>query len=446
MIISISINNYAIFAGDEEFSLSADMKIKRFPDNVYSRNGFNVVKAACLFGGNNSGKTCFVRAIKCIRNVILGEVEHADITPYRFGDNKICSLGVTFFYEDRIYRYEFKYDTSEDPARRGFVYERFQELSRDKYGNEKADEIFLRDSANSIYRVRDDRSLDDVLKIIPRDRILIHALDIWKNPVLKEISDVLTRFACMMDVISMKDIPIEKTVRILKYNEPLKERVREFIKASDIGIDDYVYVDDKADCQHQMAPGELRIPHNDFIVYPEDLDNLVSVHEGNAVKSVSFDSDGTLKLVALASYIIDAVDNGRVLVVDELDSSLHYKLTRAIVSIFNLDSNTCGQLIFTAHDVDLLDIQWLFRKDQIWFTSNHADFEDSADEDDIEDNDSSIIHLYSLDEFNAQESGIRSDSYLLDKYARGMLGSVPHPDYSEVIIDGLGRPDDNGKT
>ncbi|MCD8295149.1 MAG: ATP-binding protein [Clostridia bacterium] len=313
------------------------------------------------------------------------------------------------------------------------MYERFLELERVR-GHEKSREIFLRDTRKSLYRIREDSSLNDALMAIPRDRIMIYDPGISGSPAVKRIADIIAGFAGTVDVICMKDIPLEKTIRVLKCNEPIKERVVEFIKASDIGIED-CYYSACNECKMNPAYGAA--------VYPEDLDCLVSVHRGHPVKSISFDSDGALKLIALASYIIDAIDNGRTLVVDNLDSSLHYKLTRAIISCFLLDSNPCGQLIFTAQDVDLLDIQWLFRKDQIWFTANHADYEDEyGEETDVDDEDK--VRLYSLNEFKGLGNGMDSDSYLLDRYSTGQLGSVQHPDYSELIIDGLGMNSRSG--
>ncbi|MCD8308083.1 MAG: ATP-binding protein [Clostridia bacterium] len=473
MIISISINNYAIFAGKEDFSLIADARNKSFPCNVFFGNGFNVVKTAGLFGGNNSGKTCFVRAVRCIRDVLLGKVDGADITPYCFGDSKICSLGVSFLYDGKAYRYEFKYDASTDPVRKGFLFERFQELNKDKYGNKKANEIFLRDLHNPQRprcRVSVDKSDEGhcndmafayAIERVPRDRILIYSDEILEIPVLRKAKAILISFANNIDVISMKDIPLDKTVRVLKNEDPIKTRVVSFIKASDIGIDDCFYMEpddvcqssDRRDIQYQMSPGEWRHPQGTVMIYPvtgmdsqydaiknhEDQYNLISVHNGHPVRSRLFDSEGSLKLIALASYIIDAVDNGKVLVVDELDSSLHYKLTRSILSFFNLDSNVNGQLIFTAQDAMQLNIQRLFRKDQIWFTVNHADYEDEDNENNTTVRDEDIVRLYSLNMFTAQNDGIRSDSYLLDRYSTGKLGSIPRPNYTDLIIESLER-------
>ena len=110
-----------------------------------------------------------------------------------------------------------------------------------------------------------------------------------------------------------------------------------------------------------------------------------------------FDSTGTKKIAALASYIIEALEEGRILIVDELDSSLHFSLTRAIVALFNNELNNMAQLIFTVHDVTLLDCKRLFRKEQIWFV--HKDKEQ--------------VYLYSLADFTTANTGIRDSTNLL---------------------------------
>ncbi len=76
-------------------------------------------------------------------------------------------------------------------------------------------------------------------------------------------------------------------------------------------------------------------------------------------------------------------------------------------------------MIFTTHDASLLDIKTLFRKEQIWFT------------DKVEDE----VYLYSLSGFTAENSGIRTDSDLYERYAKGFLGALPDPSLIDVLID-----------
>ena len=105
------------------------------------------------------------------------------------------------------------------------------------------------------------------------------------------------------------------------------------------------------------------------------------------------------------------------MVIDELDNSLHFKLTRAIVALFNNELNTEAQLICTVHDVSLLDCQNLFRKDQIWVA--HKD-RDNA-------------YLYSLTEFTSEKDGVRGVSDLIDRYRMGVFGALPEPDLFKTL-------------
>ncbi len=122
-------------------------------------------------------------------------------------------------------------------------------------------------------------------------------------------------------------------------------------------------------------------------------------------------------MAALASYVIEALRKGQVLVIDELDSSIHFKLTRSIVSMFNNELNNDAQLIFTAHDISLMDCKKLFRKEQIWFI--HKDKEG--------------VYLYSLAAFTAEE-GIRETTDIIEKYKRGVLGALPEPDMLKTLL------------
>jgi hypothetical protein len=130
-----------------------------------------------------------------------------------------------------------------------------------------------------------------------------------------------------------------------------------------------------------------------------------------------FDSTGTKKIASLASYVIEGLEQGRILVVDELDSSIHFKLTRAIVAMFNNELNKKAQLIFTVHDVNLMDCKKMFRKEQIWFVHKDKDG----------------VYVYSLADFTAQQ-GIRDTTDIVEKYRKGALGALPEPELINSLL------------
>ena len=157
---------------------------------------------------------------------------------------------------------------------------------------------------------------------------------------------------------------------------------------------------------------------DDFGYVEMDQIRLVSVYKGVTVPSILFDSTSTKKIAALASYIIEGLQNGRILVVDELDSSIHFKLTRAIVAMFNNELNEKAQLVFTIHDINLMDCKRMFRKEQIWFVHKDED----------------CVYVYSLAEFTA-EKGVRETTDIMEKYRKGALGALPDPELIKSLLD-----------
>ena len=86
------------------------------------------------------------------------------------------------------------------------------------------------------------------------------------------------------------------------------------------------------------------------------------------------ESKGTRTLLSLLIPTLEALAQGSLLVIDELDTSLHPDLARAFVSLFNKeDSNPHGaQLVFSTHDVTLLG-SGLIRQDEIWMTDKNRE-------------------------------------------------------------------------
>jgi hypothetical protein len=75
----------------------------------------------------------------------------------------------------------------------------------------------------------------------------------------------------------------------------------------------------------------------------------------------------------MAAPVLDMLEHGRVLVVDELDRSLHTLLVRRLVGMFHdpVLNPRGAQLVFSTHDTSLLD-HTLFRRDQVWFAEKDA--------------------------------------------------------------------------
>lgn len=410
MLVSLKFNNAYIFSQETRFSLKADMRNKRLSSNVIETSVDSVLKSACIYGSNNSGKTCLVRIIRALWSVILSQP--GDVTPNLFSNNSVVSISCVFIQDEKEWEYSFSLDTKTME----FIFERFVRIDYDQYRNSKEIVYFERDFINQKFYTKD-ASLQPSIHLMGRKNILIHVVDVATLPYLEEARNVLMNFANKIVIVDMNNIPLDNTIMMLKNHDSLQKDIVSFIKNADLDLEDFKY-------EEKNLPFKLpeQKPSEDVIAMQikqsfEDTLRLTSVYKGVPLPSLLFDSTGTKKIAALASYVVSALKNGLILVVDELDSSIHFKLTRSIVSMFNNELNDKAQLIFTAHDVSLMDCKKLFRKEQIWFV--HKDEEG--------------VYLYSLADFTAKD-GVRDTTDIIEKYNRGVLGAIPDPDMIETLL------------
>ena len=108
MIIEIRAKNCFAFEEEISFSMKADMRNKKFASNVHRENNFNVLKTAGVYGPNNVGKTCLVKCIRAIKNVLLDK--ESGLLRNIFSDNEVCQLGATFLSLGRKFSYDFWYN------------------------------------------------------------------------------------------------------------------------------------------------------------------------------------------------------------------------------------------------------------------------------------------------------------------------------------------------
>ena len=312
---------------------------------------------------------------------------------------------------------EFSYDFWYDSEKQEYPYEKFMEIQKDKYGNEKQQIWLLKDSIHSEYYY-DDPELVKMLSIISQSNLLFYLIDANKFERLAEMKKIATDFASRIDIINMNNIPMERTINLMKNKNNLQNKVVEFVKNADLYMDSFEYMDiDKLKLEIGFKDEK---PEEKVLDIPEqfiDQIRLVSIYKGVPVPSIIFDSTGTKKIAALASYIIEGLEQGRILVLDELDNSIHFKLTRAIVAMFNNELNTDAQLIFTVHDINLMDCKKMFRKEQIWFVHKDKDG----------------VYVYSLAEFTAQQ-GVRDTTDVMEKYRKGVLGALPDPGLIQSLL------------
>lgn len=410
MITRFKFDNCFAFNKPVEMTLRADMRTKKFSSNVINVNdNLNILKSIAIYGPNNTGKTSFIKCINAFKRTL--ENKPIRLSANIFTGNSISTEAVSFIYNEKEYNYEYKFDCD----KHSYVYEKMVEIVRDKNSNETEKLIFLKDTLNEKYECPEDQKLQEVLNIASTNNILIYTVQTEKFDTLNKIKEVLINLAKSIVIVTMNNIPNGKTIEILKNKDEETKKIVNFIKNADIYLDDYRY-DDKVQLEVDNKEAEEEILKNQDLM---DQMRIVSVYKGKPVPSIIFDSLGTRKIAALASYVVTSIEKGQTLVIDELDSSLHFKITRAIMSMYNSELNKNAQLIATLHDISLLDCKKMFRKEQIWFTDKNEE----------------QTELYSLKDFSYEQSGVRGDTTdIQDRYSKGAFGAIPDPDLISTLL------------
>lgn len=411
MIIEVRAENCYAFRDEITFSMKADMRSKKFSSNVHKENKFNILKTVGIYGPNNAGKTCLIKCIRAIRGILLGEEN--ELMPNIFTGNSVCELGMTFMSTGRKFAYDFKYDVQN----KEYIYEKFSEIKKDEYDNEKEVCWLKKDSLSGEYKCIDE-NLQGMFSVISKNNLLYNLIDVSKFEKMAEMKSHLIGLAKKIEVVNMNNIPMKHTIELMKNKNSLQNKIVAFIKNADLYLDNFEYVEmDNIETEFEGSNDKPEEEVLDVVENLMDQIRLVSTYKGVRVPSLLFDSTGTKKIAALASYVIEALEQGKILVIDELDSSIHFKLTRAIVAMFNNELNESAQMIFTVHDINLMDCKRMFRKEQIWFV--HKDEEG--------------VYVYSLADFTA-EDGIRDTTDIIEKYKKGVLGALPDPELINSLL------------
>jgi hypothetical protein len=183
-----------------------------------------------------------------------------------------------------------------------------------------------------------------------------------------------------------------------------RESALALLRFADLGIDDVQVVEDEAEEAHSL-----------MLCRREPRRQLRLIHRV-AGQELPFDLDeesaGTQTWFALIGPTLSALRSGRILLFDEIDASLHPRLSARLLELFqDPETNRYGaQLIFTTHDTSLLNH---LNRDEVWLT---------------EKDDSGATTLTALAEFGGDK--VRRSLNLEKAYLQGRFGAVPELDQS----------------
>ncbi len=410
MLIEFSVKNFLSFKDKVTLSMEKGNGDENL-DNIITKDSLYLLKTASIYGANASGKSNLLKAFTCailmVRNSNLIPVggKWSFLKPFLFDEttkNNPSEFEFLFIINDIKYRYYFSADINK-------VYEEVL----DAYYTQKPTNIFTRTKTN-IYEFNNDKNKLESLKVKnPENKLFLSTATNWNYDKTK---DVYLWFSNAIDTYdSFNDISDKDLKEYSGNNNGLKEFALKLLKEADILIKD-IHVDyeekEMDSTMMDMFVPPLARTNGTFKMSNVniELDHEV-VDENNTSHYYKLDfndeSSGTRILFALAPFLKRAFESTKIIIVDELEKSMHPALVEFIIKLFNnKDINKANsQLIFTTHSTNLLSLD-LLRRDQIWFTEKNSK--------------TGISDLYPLDSFS-----VRKDENIQKGYINGRYGAIP---------------------
>ena len=118
-------------------------------------------------------------------------------------------------------------------------------------------------------------------------------------------------------------------------------------------------------------PQEKSVEPKKGVVTSEELSFVHHTEYGEKELDESLESRGTKRYMGLATVLYDLLVRGVVLPIDEIETSIHYELLSYFIKVFLVNSKKGAQLIFSTHDINMLDEDYI-RRDVIWFTDKNG--------------------------------------------------------------------------
>ncbi len=440
MLIKISVENFKSFDQKEELSMISSSKMQGNKNHRIKIKQTQLLKNAVVYGANASGKSNLVAAFAFIKTVLMEGLPVGSVNDFCRSkeDNKIHEsvFELQFTVGDTFYAYGFSAILSQRKITEEWLYELMQDGG--------AHQLFLRKGGEAPV-------LGDAVSLsaTEKNRFTVYAEDFAENETHLFLAEMnrgkryvknskllffIQAFGWIMNniIVINPNVGISNTEAY--YNEESLDNISKLIQTFDTGVTDIKTRKISIDEMSKMIPAEVVQGIFAHLKAQMQLTNLPSIQmtwrveggffnirikenaepeittlvlkHGESAFDFSFveESDGTKRLFDLIDMLLtDRPDT--VFVVDELERSLHPKLTEHFLQLFmEAHDGIRMQLVFTTHEDTIMD-QSLFRRDEIWFVERDAD---------------NASKIYSLDRFKE-----RYDKKLSKAYLEGRYGAIP---------------------
>lgn len=410
MLIEFRVKNFYSIQDEQVFSLVASSQ-KEHKNNIFTpEKGLNLLKSVAIYGANAAGKTNLIKAFSAMKKIVLKSAgyqrgEKLLTLPFLLGDDKdkVSEFELSFIAQNVKYTYGFS--TSQEQIFNEWLF---------AYPNGRRQTIFTRefDEKTKQY-LYEDRNLLGRKKLwenSTRENALFLSTAIQLNS--QQLKPVFDWFFYNSNISGIGGSPFSNSLYItIDIFKKRPKELLECLRAADLDIEDLKI--NEQEISSQDLP--LNIP-NEAVVKKSQNNKIRRVdiktthlnQQGKVIDfNIDLESDGTLQFFALLGPILDTLDKGKILIIDELEKHLHPAMTKFIIKLFHSETinKKNAQLIFTTHETSILHKD-IFRKDQICFCEKQ----------------NKASKFYSLSDFK----GLRENIDYEKSYLLGRFGALPN--------------------
>jgi len=406
MIVEFRVKNFRSFREEQVLSFVAAKNKSEQETNTISTGISSVpslLGSTVIYGANASGKSNLIKAIQYMRAVVLGSATKKPGQPFKEQQFQLdadsihqpSEFEITFIVDGVRHQYGFSLNSERIVDEYLLVYKSFKPqrwIDRKYNPDTKKDEY----ETSSFLKGKKSTWMEST-----RHNSLFLSMAVQLNSEM--LSPVFAWFSNNLVVCNeLSPLSSKVSINMLRTMEGSRE-ICSFLNSADIDVDHIDVVTKKVPGQSvhfDLSTGQTEIRKEDV------EENLLLFHHetslGKATFNLGDESEGTRNLLFLAGPILDTLKKGLVILIDELDTSLHTLLVRRLIELFHdPEKNPNGaQLIFSTHDTSVLNSD-IFNPDQIWFVEKDPDL---------------ISSLFSLVEFSPRKNEAIEKGYLMGRY------------------------------
>lgn len=437
MVVRVIAKNILSFKEITEFNLTTSSKIRGLSNHKIKVGKFSLLKFSAIYGSNASGKSNLVKVLYLLKKIVVeGKIPLLYQNQYfRFDsllENEPSEIALEFLANNNIYFYSVSFLQNKFVSETLFVKKRevYEKVfHREILGKEIYIEGVPTEQATFFGSVlREDTSF---LYFIGNGKDY-RGKEIFSTP-LKEVYNWFEENLLILFPDSKPNFTIFHILNINNETEDLKSKFKDkidnLINILNLGISEIDFINNEITVEklkeiisdeafNEIAnanDGLFNVLRYKDLMIIKDIKNNKFYNCSLKISQVNnFDvktefkseelSDGTNRLIELTPMFLSKLDSDKTIVIDEIERSLHPNMIKSILSFFSESISSSGQLIFTTHESNLLDLK-LFRQDEIYFVEKNAEY---------------ATELYPLSDFSVHHTKDIQNGYLQGRY-----GAIP---------------------